>query len=717
MNALMSGVGTLAKVPSGRIGKWVVLGLWIVALAVLAPMAGSLSSVQDNQMASWLPSDAESTKAMEITERFYSSNELPAIIVYEKTSGLTQADLATIAGHVQRFAEVDRVDRDVLGPLPSQESPAPQAAQVFVPINAGEDGWQKLPDLVAELRTIADVGDSGMSVHVAGPAGNGADTAKAFEGIDGTLLYAALIVVIVMLLITYRSPVLWLLPVISAGAALFAAQGVIYLLAKYAGLTVNGQSAGILTVLVFGAGTDYALLLVARYREELRRHQDRHEAMAFALHRAGPAIWASAATVILGMICLIFAALNSTAGLGPVAAIGVGVGVLAMVTLLPALLVICGRWLFWPVRPAFGTVDHTETGVWAKIGAGIARRPRVVWLVTALVLGAFALNTLTLKSDGISTAGSFTGDVPDSVVGSQVLARHFPAGTEQPIQVVAKADKATEVRAALSAVSGIAPGSVAEPQIKDGWALVQGTMTAAPDGPEGAATVDRVREAVHRVPDAEAMAGGMAAILHDTNEANTRDRNLIIPIVLLVVFLILAGLLRALVAPLVLMATVVLSFFAALGISAFFFNQVFGFEGADASFPLFVFVFLVSLGIDYNIFLMTRVHEEAKQWGTRRGALIGLSATGGVITSAGLVLAGTFAVLATLPLVAFAEIGFAVAVGVIIDTIIVRGVLVTALTLDIGRWMWWPHRLSGKRDVEPEEITADGSSAVLSTEK
>ena len=279
---------------------------------------------------------------------------------------------------------------------------------------------------------------------------------------------------------------------------------------------------------------------------------------------------------------------------------------------------------------------------------------------------------------------------------------------------MSNADKATEVKSAFATVQGIVPNSVTDPVIKDGKAYIEGTMSAAPDGPESGATVDRVRDVVHQVAGADAKAGGMSAVLHDVEKANTHDRNLIIPIVLIVVFLILAGLLRAFIAPLVLIGTVVLSFFAALGISAFFFNHVFGFEGADASFPLFVFVFLVSLGIDYNIFLMTRVHEESKQWGTRRGALIGLSATGGVITSAGLVLAGTFAVLGTLPLTFTAELGFAVAVGVIIDTIIVRAVLVTSLTLDIGRWMWWPHKLFRKRDVEPEEAVDGMPAAALS---
>jgi putative drug exporter of the RND superfamily len=502
----------------------------------------------------------------------------------------------------------------------------------------------------------------------------------------------------VMLLLTYRSPILWLLPVLSAGFALFAAQGVIYLLARYADLSVNGQSAGILTVLVFGAGTDYALLLVARYREELRRHKDRHEAMAFALHRAGPAIWASAATVMAGMLCLIFAALNSTAGLGPVAAIGIGVGLLAMVTLLPALLAICGRWLFWPVRPSYGSDDHIKDSFWAKVGRGIARKPRLTWAVAAVVLGVIALNTMNLKSDGLTNAGNYTTRT-DAVIGEEIAAKHFPGGTGQPMAVVANAAQAGQVRDAVAKTPGIVPKSIQVSPPIGGMVMIQGTPSAASDSPEAVTTLLALRDAVHQVPGADAKVGGQTAVQYDIGQANDHDRDLIIPIVLVLVFLILAALLRALVAPLLLIVTVVLSFFTAMGISSFFFDHVFGFEGSDQAFPLFVFVFLVALGIDYNIFLMTRVNEEARQFGTRRGALTGLAATGGVITSAGLVLAGTFAVLATLPLVAFAEIGFAVAIGVLIDTIIIRAVLVTALTLDVGRFMWWPGKLFRKRDV------------------
>ena len=713
MRVVLSGLGTLARLPGNRIGKWVMVVLWVGALAALAPLATKLASVEDNQVSSWLPGDAESTKVLQISERFQSSDQVPTIVIYEKPAGLTAADLSTISEQTRRFADLDGVDGEVIGPIPSTEQPAPQAAQVIVPLTLGSDGWDMLPGMVDKIRDIARTGDTGLSFHVTGPGGNGADQAEAFAGIDGVLLYSALVVVIVLLLLTYRSPVLWLLPVISVGTALMAAQGVIYLLAKHAGLTVNAQTAGILTVLVFGAGTDYALLLVARYREELRRHRDRHEAMAVALHRAGPAIFASAATVMIGMLCLVLADLNSTAGLGPVAAIGVGVGLLAMLTLLPALLVICGRWVFWPVRPAYGSADHVQTSLWARVGAVIARRPRLTWVTASLVLGALALGTFTLKSDGLTNAGQFTS-TPDSVVGEQVLARHFAAGTGQPIQVVAKADKAGEVRAVLATVPGIS--SVGQPVVKDGYAYLEGTTSDAADSPAAVATLDRVRDAVHQVPGAEALAGGQTALIDDIAVANKHDRELIIPIVLVVVFLILAGLLRSLVAPLLLLATVVLSFFATMGISAFVFNNIFGFDGADASFPLFVFVFLVALGIDYNIFLMTRVHEEATRWGTRRGALIGLSTTGGVITSAGLVLAGTFAVLGTLPLTFLAELGFAVAVGVLIDTIIVRAVLVTAITLDVGRWMWWPSALARKHDIDPDEIAPPEAAHALVSE-
>jgi RND superfamily putative drug exporter len=705
----MSGIGRLAALPCGKVSKWVVLVLWIAAIAVSFGPAGKLTGAQDNDAVSWLPGNAESTEVLQATARFSSPDEIPAVLVYERSSGLTPADQQAVAAHVTAYGELQGVDREVVGPIPSEDG---RALQVIVPINAGSGGWEVIGERAADLRQIAADRPDGLSFHITGPGGTAADSQKAFEGIDGKLLYSAGAVVIVILLLTYRSPVLWLLPVISAGTALFAAQAVVYLLATRVDLTVNAQSAGILTVLVFGAGTDYALLLIARYREELRRHQDRHEAMAYALHRSGPAIVASGSTVVAGMLCLLLASMNSTSGLGPVAAAGIVIALLAMLTLLPALLVICGRWVFWPLRPTYGSDDHTENSVWGRIGRRIAVRPRLTWVTTSVLLGAAALGMLSLNPDGLSNEESFTG-TPDSVVGERIVAAHFPAGAGNPLVVVSNADQASAVSAALKSTPGVA--AVAEPQSADGLAYIEGTLQDPADSQAAKDAVDRARAAVHAVPGADALVGGGTAILLDTQRAAVHDNKVIIPVVLAVVLLILMLLLRSVVAPVMLVATVVLSFGAALGISSLVFHNVLGFDGADSSLPLFVFVFLVALGIDYNIFLMTRVHEEAKQHGTRRGALIGVAATGGVITSAGLVLAGTFAVLATLPLVAFAEIGIAVALGVLLDTIVVRSVLVTALNLDIGRHLWWPSKLAQRRDPGPEASVPEPETTLASS--
>jgi putative drug exporter of the RND superfamily len=699
----------VAALVCGRRTKWVVVVFWLVLLGAAGPLAGKLTGAQNNDTKTWLPGDAESTKVIDLQERFVPVDQAPALVVYERTSGITEADRAKAASDAQAFAGAANVEGQVQGPIPSGDG---QALQVIAQIEFGEDGWESIATTVDEMREIVGADIGGLTTHITGPAGYAADSAEAFEGIDSTLLYAALAVVIVILLLTYRSPILWILPVIAAAGALTSAQAVIYLLAENAGLTVNAQSAGILTVLIFGAGTDYALLLVARYREELRRHEDRHEAMALALHRAGPAIVASAATVAVGMLCLLFAELNSTSGLGPVLAIGVAVGLFAMLSLLPALLVIFGRWCFWPLKPRFGSAEPTERGMWARVGRRIAVRPRAVWAATALVLAAMALGTADLHAGPLANKDAFIGS-HDSVAGEAVLARHYPAGSGQPVVVISTADQATQVRTALAGTDGIAADSVTPPAISDGHAYLEGTLTAAPDSHTAYQTIDRVRAAVHPIPGADALVGGGTAINLDVQNAAAHDNRIIIPLVLATVFLILAVLLRALLAPVILIATVVLSFAAALGVSALVFDHLLGFAGVDNSFPLFVFVFLVALGIDYNIFLMTRVREEAQQHGTRRGALIGLAATGGVITSAGLVLAGTFAVLGTLPMVAFAEIGFAVAFGVLLDTIIVRSVLVTALNLDIGRHMWWPSTLAAKPDPRPDQTTHQQQPALV----
>jgi RND superfamily putative drug exporter len=695
----------IASVPAGRRTKWAVLIFWLIVVAVAGPLAGKLTGAEKNDASAWLPAKAESTKVLDLYSRFQSPNIFTGVVVYDRPSGLTGADRAKAMTDASRFAQVPGVVHgQVAGPFFARDG---KAIETIVPVNLGPKGWNGASATATALRNIARAHANGLATHITGPLGGAADSASSFKGIDGTLLAATLIVVIVLLLITYRSPVLWLLPVMSAGIALTSASALIYLLAKHAGLTVNAQSAGILYVLVFGAGTDYALLLTARYREELRRHVGRHEAMAVAMRRAGPAIIASGGTVILSLLTLTVAELNSTKSLGPVLAIGVGVALLAMLTLLPALLVICGRWIFWPVRPAFGSAEPTAEGIWASIGRRIAVRPRMVWIGTAVVLGVLALGLTGLKASGLTSAEAFGGHHPDSVVGQTVIDQNFPAGAGQPVVVVGKEPQATQLLAALRATPGIT--GVTSPVVRDGHAWLEGTLTSAPDSQAAFHTIRVARTAVHAVPGAHAMVGGNTAVTLDIATAADHDRDVIIPIILVLVFLILGLLLRAVIAPIMLIATVVLSYSAALGVSALFFNNVFHFGNADNSFPLFVFVFLVALGIDYNIFLMTRVREEAGQHDPRHAALTGLAATGGVITSAGMVLAGTFAALSTLPVTFLAELGFAVAFGVLLDTIVVRSVLVTALNLDLGRWVWWPSKLY--RQTRPQSEILDGRAA------
>ncbi len=703
----MNAVRKLAEIPAGRRTKWLVVAFWVVVLILTLPLSSKLTGAEKNDAKAWLPGGAESTRVLDVQARFQSPNVYPGVVVYQRATGLTSADRAKAAADARRFARIHGVvPGQVVGPTPSADG---KAMETLLQVNLGKQGWNGAAKAAQSIRAITASNPPGLISHITGPLGNAADNNNVFKGIDTTLLYSALAVVILILLITYRSPVLWILPVISSGVALITAQAVIYLLAAHAGLTVNAQSAGILDVLVFGASTDYALLIVARYREELRRHQRRQEAMVEALRRAGPAIIASAATVIIALLTLYVAELNSTKDLGPVLAIGVAVGLLSMTTLLPALLVIFPRTVFWPYRPSYGSAEPTTRGFWARIGWAVAGRPRVTWITTALLLGVLAIGLTGLTAHGLSNAQSFRGR-PDSVLGETVLAHHFPAGAGTPVVVVGKASAAGPLRSAFAAAPGIA--SVSPPAFHGGYAYMQGTLSSAPDSQAAYATIDRTRSAVHAVPGAHALVGGTTAINLDVARASAHDRKVIIPLILLVVFVILGLLLRSIVAPLILTATVVLSFAAALGVSAFFFDHVFGFGGADTAFPLFVFVFLVALGIDYNIFLMTRIREEAIRRDARHGALVGLAATGGVITSAGLVLAGTFAVLATIPATFLTELGFAVAFGILLDTLIVRSVLVTALNLDLGRWMWWPSHLSHKPDPAPEELTKERASVL-----
>ena len=774
----------IAGALTGRVTKWVVLVGALVLFAVMGAFSTRLVDVQNNEASSWLPESAESTKVLEELSSTVDPNDIPTLVVYHRDGGLDDDDLAAMEADALEIGELDGVtDTGVLSPAAAeaaaaQGAPVPtlvsedgEVAYLYFVLNFGADGWNAIPEVADEIRDLATL--DGGEVHLAGFGGQAADSAEAFEGIDTNLIVITLLVVVVLLLITYRSAYLWLLPITCAVVANTVATGVVYLLAKNAGLTVNGQSQAILSILVIGAGTDYALLLVARYREELRRHEDRHEAMAYALHRAAPAILASAATVAVGMLCLSFADLNSTAGLGPVNAIGVAVTFLVMVVLLPALLVICGRWLFGPRhdghatwlkigagqlvgglaavglglflagqdgwvatlgtvlsalggfaaflgvlvfaqvgiehwtsvhgRPDFGSAEPTSSGLWAKVGRAISHRPRRVWVVTTGLLLLACLGLFRLDASGLSTEDTYTKEF-DSIKGQRLLTEHGLADNSNTIQVVTDTDAAADVASALSSVDGL--GEPGQPQpLSDGRSWFEATINADISSSTAADIVEESRDAVGEVAGADALVGGGSAFYLDTKIASVRDSWVIMPLVLVVVLLILIGLLRAILAPIILMATVVLSFGAALGISALLFEYVFGFAGSDPGFPLFTFVFLVALGIDYNIFLMTRVREETANHGTRKGSLIALASTGGVITSAGIVLAATFLVLGSLPLVFLAELGVAVALGVMLDTLIVRSVLVTALNLDLGGRIWWPSRLdAADAPLVPAEV-------------
>jgi len=710
--------GPLARLITHPKAKFVIVGVWVVLFLGCGMFAGQLSKVQENDVSAWLPGDAESTRAIEATGKFFPPDQAPTVVVYERASGITTADEQAIQAQLDDFKNVQHVNGiepviDPTGGAPAdyRVSEDGQAVTATINIDPGTGGWETLLDVVKDMRDTRRDLPAGLDMKVTGPGGTGADFMAAFSGGDIWVMLIAGLVVIVALLFTYRSPVLWLFPLLSAVFSLTVAMALVRGLVALDWLTVNGQTLFILPVLVFGAATDYALLLVARYKEELRRHEDRHEAMAIALHRAGPAVFASGVTVCIGLLCLMVATMTPTASLGPVCAIGVLVGMAAMLTLLPSLLLIFGRGVFWPVHPDFGSADHTEDSIWARVGTVISRRPRQIWIATTLVLGGLAFGILSLNATGLSNEAAFVNK-PESVEGQAVLASHFDAGTGSPVFVFASSEKATDVTTAIKGVEGVDPQvypfpdpATGQPKVADGTVMLLANLTSSGDSPEARDTVETIRFAVHAV-DGSALVSGNSAQVLDMLDATTHDNKVVIPLVLLVVFLVLCVLLRALVAPLLLLGTVVLSFSAAVGISSLLFTHVFGFDGADPAYPLWSFVFLVALGIDYNIFLMTRVHEESKRAGTRVGALIGLRATGGVITAAGMVLAGTFLVLATLPMVFAAELGITVALGVLLDTLIVRSVLVTSLTLDIGRFMWWPSALfrEGDRRDAPEDL-------------
>ena len=683
----------LLAVPSGRRAKWIVAGIWLVAVfaSFASNLPGKFSDAEQNESTSFLPGSAESTKALAISKDLQGGEQAPVIVVYRRASGLTAADRARIAADVRELNALKlRATSTFRRTALSADG---KAAIVAASITSDGEGDTILKPVDEIRRRVSDPG-GGLAVKVTGGAGFSADAIKVFEGINGTLLGAAFLLVLVLLGIIYRSPIFLLIPLLAVGFAEIATRSFGYGLTEL-GVTVNGQSSSILSILVLGAGTDYALLLVARYREELRRHTNRHEAMALALRTAGPAIFASGMTVIAALLCLSLAEVNGTSGLGPIGALGIAVAMLAMLTLLPAMLVIFGRRAFWPFIPRYGDTGADEThGRWRSIGEAVARRPQRVTIGVVALLGVLSLGLLNFD-DGLTQGNSFRGEV-EAVQGQELLSQSFPSGANAPTEIIVRdRSKVPAVRRVVAAVDGV---STVTPPVKSGkeGLLLNAVLKPEPFSTDAFALISTIRSAAKRAGGAGTLVGGATAVERDLRVAAARDTKVIVPVALVVVFLILTALLRALVAPLLLMGTVVLSFAASLGVGAVVFDVLFGFPGSDPSLPLFAFIFLVALGIDYNIFLMARVREETIRHGTREGMLRGVAVTGGVITSAGIVLAGTFLVLGVLPLVFLTQIGFVVAFGVLLDTFIVRSVLVPALTFELGPRIWLPSALAKK---------------------
>ena len=689
---------------------------WFGVTGFFGPLFGKLTSVQENDNSAFLPDSAESTKAVKLLESFAAgeSTAFPTLVLLEGSVG--PEVLQQINAHLETVPDLKlggtdvRLSKYLLPGSQVAAFPAPDGKAVLASIlldgaaiaEVLPNDEPVLPAIVEALREdfTPFAKDLGFDSYVTGAGGLIGDLFGAFGDLDSTLLLTTLGVVAFILIIVYRSPILWFLPLLSAVFALSTAGGIIYLLAKNDVIDVNGQSQGILSVLVLGAGTDYALLLISRYREELHHHSTPVAAMRAAYKGTFEPIVASGATVALGLLVLLLSDLSGNRGLGPIGAIGVAVAVITMVTLLPAFLVLFGRWIFWPRIPRFDDVDSQLTGTWAKVGNIVERRPRRAWVMTGLLLVVLAAFSTTLKTDGLSTSESFTGN-PESVVGQKLLENHFPGGEGDPTKVILKNELIPAVSAKLQSVAGVtavAPeANAAGVIVKDGLSILNVTLSTAPDSRESRDRIPAIREAVKSI-DESILVGGTTAVFFDTDVAARHDNRTVIPVVLLLITLILGLLLRSIVSAVLLLGTVVLSYFATLGVCALVFNHIFGFAGADASFPLFAFIFLVALGIDYNIFLMTRVREESGKMGTRKGVIKGLTVTGSVITSAGIVLAATFGVLGILPLVFLAELGFAVAFGVLLDTIIVRSILVPALVHEIGPKVWWPSKLSKSAD-------------------
>lgn len=691
----------------------VVILVWLAVGAIGGPTFGKLSSVSTNDQAAFLPSSAQSTQVQKLQAQFRDSKSIPAIIVIESNQTIPRSDYSLytkLAGKLSVIAGVQPATPEqpipIAGPIPSEDG---RAVELIVPIA----DTNNTKTVVAELRsTIRGTLPAGQTAYVTGPAGLAADLIKAFGGIDGILLLVALVVVFSILLLVYKSVALPFIVLLNSVFALCGSILFVYTMAKWGWIELNGQSQGILSILVIGAATDYSLLLVARYNEALSHSQSKWLAIRQAMKNSLEPIIASAVTVILALLCLLFSDLNSNRSLGPIAATGIALSLIATITFLPALLVIFGRNSFWPRRPkhqpqtaaSMAATNKDITPLWRKIGALITRRPHTVWIASLIILAVGSAGLLQLKAHGVSQTDLILAK-SEAVDGQRIAAKHYAASIATPMVVIADKDKAAAIAARLKKIDGVAdvsafsgaltrPGSPAQaPKIVDGKMLLNATLTTnAPDSDQAKAIVSEARRILPSI-DRSVLVGGTTAVALDTNVTAEKDLQKIIPIVLMVIFVILTLLLRSIIAPLLLIASVVVSYMTAIGVAAFVFNTIFGFPGADASVPLFGFIFLVALGVDYNIFLMTRVREEAHVVGTRKGIIRGLGKTGGVITSAGLVLAATFAALGIIPILFLVQLAFIVSFGVLLDTIIVRSLLVPALAYVIGKRIWWPSNL------------------------
>ncbi|WP_328871284.1 MMPL family transporter [Streptomyces sp. NBC_00287] len=677
---------------------WLVLGLWIVVLAIASPFASKLADVQRDRAVDYLPASADSTQVAKIQDRLPGGETTQMVVVYHRDGGLTEADKATAA---EQIAEIEGAHRLVTEPT---GVPSKDGTTLMYPVASNEPGTDEeaRDELVNDVRDVAQ-GSDGLSVEVGGEGALATDASEVYNSLDGPLLYTTVAVVALLLIIIYRSPFLWLVPLVVAGVANYLSMAVAYGLNQWFGTSVSGQSSGIMTILVFGAGTDYALLLVSRYREELRRIERPYDAMVAALRGCGPAVLASSGTVAAGLLCLLAADLNSSRGMGPLGTVGVLCALVAMLTLLPVVLVLLGRRVFWPLIPRYGSTPKARRSLFAAMGSSAGRRPVTVLVGGALLLGALALGTFNLPGD-LKQEDSFTSK-PDAVAAMETLNQAYPERSTQAITVITPADRA---EATLTDIRGTEGVDSAEPgRTGEGWIEISVLASSAPQSAGETATIEELRDRLDG-----SYVGGPSAEQIDLKDTNARDRLIVVPIVLVSVFLILVALLRSIVAPLILVAAVVAVWAAALGIGGLVFGPVFGFEGTDPGLGLLSFVFLVALGVDYGIFLMHRMREESLNGAEPvPAALTALRTTGGVIASAGLVLAATFAVLTSMPMVQLVELGFVIAVGVLLDTFLVRTYLVTSASVALRRKLWWPGALSKEPEnpvppKEPERITA-----------